>query len=79
MTTDDEKEVAYYVASVPWKDCPFHLQLVVWTTEGKEDAVRIFREFYQNPNLEITDAFEITVIRADMFEELKNKGKVLDN
>ena len=80
---DDEKFVTYYVSSIPWKDCPFELKMVVGTDKGKKDAERVLREFYQNPSLEIKELYEITVVRADLFDEAKKRAeeevKRLDN
>lgn len=46
---------SWYVESVPWVNSPIKLSLVVLTAEGQERAVEMFREFYKNPELEISD------------------------
>ena len=79
MTNEEEKQIAYFVSAVPWKGCPFKLQLVIWTTKDNEDAIRVFKGFYENENLEIAECFEITVLRSDLFDEARKKRKEQDN
>ena len=72
---DEEKFRCWFVKAIPWVGCPFDLQLVIGTKDGKEDAIKVFRQFYQNENLEISDCHEISLIRADMFYESIAKEK----
>lgn len=46
---------SWYVESVPWVNSPIKLSLVVLTADGQERAVEMFKEFYKNPELEISD------------------------
>jgi hypothetical protein len=66
---EDEKFTAWYMKAIPWKGCPFDLQLVVITDKGKDDAKRIFKKLYQNDSIEITDCHEISLIKADDFDK----------
>jgi hypothetical protein len=63
----------WYVSSKPWKDCPFSIQLVVFTKNGEEDAKKIFREFYQNPKLEIEECSVVICVKGELEEEEKEK------
>ncbi len=66
---EDEKFVSWFMKAIPWKGCPFDLQLVVLTDKGKEDAMRVFRQLYQNDSIEISECHEISVIRSDLFDK----------
>lgn len=46
---------SWYVESIPWINSPIKLSLVVLTAEGQARAVEMFREYFKNPELEISD------------------------
>ncbi len=46
---------SWYVECIPWVNSPIKLSLVVLTAEGQSRAVEMFKEFYKNPELEISD------------------------
>jgi len=64
---------SYYISAVPWVGCPFNVNIVVVTKNGREDAVRVFKEVYQNDALDIKEIYEITLVRSDMWDEMKEE------
>lgn len=58
----------WYVESIPWVNCPVKFSLVVVTSEGSERAIEMFKEFFKNPELEITD---VRVIHFMVDEAIK--------
>lgn len=59
----------WYVASTPWKGCPFRVALVVLTCDGQATAIKMFHEFYSNENLQAEEAVEVPFKKGNVVEE----------
>ena len=64
----ENKNEAYYVSAKPWKECPFKCALVVLTKVGQEEAIKIFKQFYKNENLEIEEAVPVPILKGTVDE-----------
>ena len=62
---------SWYVECIPWVNSPIKLSLVVLTAEGQERAIEMFREFYKNTELEISD---VRLIHTLVDEAIRVEG-----
>jgi len=60
----------YYVSAKPWKECPFKCSLVVLTKNGEGEVIKIWREFFHNPDLEPEEFSEVPFVKGEVDEEL---------
>ena len=65
----------WYVSALPWKDSPFKCSIVVLTCKGQEEAVKIWKEFYKNHDLEPDEACEVPFVKGTIDEEEVNESK----
>ena len=66
---------AYYVSAKPWKECPFKCSLIVLTKLGQTEAIKIFKEFYKNENLEIEEAVPVPLVKGTIDEPTEVSGR----
>ena len=50
-----DKAQSWYIECIPWPNCPVKFSLVVLTAEGQARAIEMFKDFYKNAEMEISD------------------------
>ena len=67
------KNEAWFVQTTPWKGCPFKIQLVVVTSKGQDEAIQIFKKFYNLvEDTEIELCLETPVLKGTIIEDVEN-------
>jgi hypothetical protein len=67
------KNEAWFVQTIPWKGCPFKIQLIVLTSRGQEEAIEIFRKFYNLvEDVEIEICIETPILKGTILEDNEN-------